>query len=144
MAHTLFENTRITPILAMAGTMINDTYNGTAQGTVRASDYEYHAFCYAGTIANTGTVFMYAVGASQTNSLLGSMIFGSSNGNLVWELKSDALLAAGTLYTHFGANVAVDASGTARGAAFWLSHKPRSAGTTPGANGWNNVGTNLT
>lgn len=143
MEHTLFENSRITPVLAASGTIINTTVDGTAQGTIAAADYEYHAFVYAGSVANTGTVFVYALGASQTNAVLGSMIVGSSNGNLVYEVKSDALLAAGTGYTHLGALVKVDASGTWRGAAFWLSHQPRSVGTTPGAMGWNNVGTAL-
>jgi hypothetical protein len=145
MGHTFFENTRVTPLINAAGTIINATADGTAQGTVSVFDYEYHAFVYAGSIANTGTVFLYAIGASQTNAVLGSFILGSINGNnFVWEVKADAFGAqAGTLFTHLGALVKVDSGGTWRGAAAWYSHQPRSAGTTPLALGWGSVGTSL-
>lgn len=144
MAHTFFENTRITPLINASGTIVNATANGTGQGTISVYDYEYHAFVYAGSIANTGTVFLYAIGASQTNSLLGSFIVGSMNSNFVWEVKADAFgAAAGTLYTHLGALVAVDTGGTWRGAAAWYSHMPRSVGSTSLAQGWGSVGTTL-
>ena len=143
MGHTLFENARITALPVAAGTIINATAQGTTIGTVSVADYEYHALVYAGTIANTGTVFIYAMGASQTSKVLGSVEVGSSNGNVIYEVKSDAIVGQGTLYTHLGANIVVDAGGTWRGGAFWLSHQPRSAGTTPSAAGWNTVGTSL-
>ncbi len=146
MAHTFFENHRVTAIISTAGTVINTTVDGTAAGTISIADYEYHALCYVGTIANTGTFFAYAVGASQTPFLLGSFIFGSINqAGFVWEFKSDAVgAAAGTLYTGLGATLKVDASGTVRGVAQWVSSWPRSAGTTPLALGWGSVGTTLT
>lgn len=150
MAHTFFENVRVTPLINAAGTIINGAAEGTAQGTITVNDYEYHAFTYVGTIANTGTVFLYALQTGQTNLLLGSFILGSINGNnFVWELKTDAINAAlaggtgGTAYTKLGAVITVDASGTWRGAAAWYSHQPRSAGTAPLALGWGSVGTTL-
>lgn len=150
MAHTFFENVRITPLVNAAGTIVNATANGTSIGTVSVNDYEYHALVYAGSIANTGTAFVYAIGAGQTNLLLGSFIVGSINSNsFVWEIKADAFNAAlaggtgGTAYTHLGALIAVDTGGTWRGAAAWYSHQPRSAGTTPLALGWGSVGTTL-
>jgi hypothetical protein len=145
MAHTFFENVRVTPIIAAAGTIVNTTVDGTAAGTVQVQDYDYHTFTYVGSLANTGTVFFYACATGQTNLLLGSFISGSISGNqLVYEWKNDAFgAAAGTLYTHLGATVKVDSGGTWRGAAAWYSHEPRSAGTAPLALGWGSVGTTL-
>lgn len=147
MSHTFFENVRVTPLVNTAGTIINTTVDGTAQGTISVADYEYHAFVYAGTIANTGTVFVY--GIDSTNRLLGSFIIGSMDSNFVWELKADAFNGAllggtgGTAITKLGATVKVDASGTWRGVAAWYSIMPRTAGTTPLALGWGSVGTTL-
>lgn len=147
MAHTFFENVRVTPILATAGTIINATADGTAQGTISVADYEYHTFTYTGTIANTGTVFLY--GIDSTNRVLGSFIIGSMDTNFVWEVKSDAFNGAllggtgGTAITKLGALVKVDSGGTWRGVAAWYSHQPRSAGTAPLALGWGSVGTTL-
>lgn len=147
---TFYENVRVTPLVNMAGTIVNTTANGTSLGTPSVYDYEYHALTYVGSIANTGTVFVYAIGASQTNLLLGSYILGSiSSNSFIWEIKADAYNAAlaggtgGTIYTHLGANIAVDAGGTWRGAAAWYSHQPRTAGTAPLALGWGSVGTTL-
>lgn len=150
MSHTLFENTKVTPIVAAAGTIIGATASGTAQGTVNVSEYEYNALCYVGTMANTGTFFVYGMGAGLTSILLGSAIVGSSNGNFVWEIKADAFNSAlaggtgGTAHNQLGVNVAVDSGGTWRGAAFWLQTWPRTAGTAPSALGWAAVGTTLT
>lgn len=151
MGHdTFFESVRVTPLINTAGTIINTTVDGTAQGTISIADYEYHTFTYVGTIANTGTVFIYALQTGQTNLVLGSYITGSVNAaNFTWELKTDAINAAlaggtgGTAYSNLGALVKVDASGTWRGVAAWYSHQPRSAGTTPLALGWGSVGTTL-
>ncbi|HEX6293354.1 MAG TPA: hypothetical protein VFZ66_29505 [Herpetosiphonaceae bacterium] len=140
--HTLFENSRLTTI--GGGSIVNTTLAGTAAGTVPATDYQYHAYTFAGTIGNTGTVFVYAVGAGLTNSLLGSLVFGSSTGQgIIYEVKSDVLSSAGTGYTHFGANLKVDSGGTLGGAFFCLSTTARTAGTTPAANGYAAVGTTL-
>lgn len=147
MAHTFFENVRVTPIVAAAGTIINTTVDGTAQGTISVGDYECHALVYAGTIANTGTVFLY--GIDSTNRVLGSFILGSMDTNFVWDVKSDAFNAAllggtgGTAITKLGALIKVDSGGTWRGGAAWYSYQPRSAGTAPLALGWGSVGTTL-
>lgn len=143
--HTFFENTRVTPIVSTAGTLVNTTADGTAAGTVSVADYEYHAFTYVGSIANTGTVFLYALGAGATNLNIGSFILGSISGNsFVWEVKADAFQSvAGTAYNTLGALVKVDTGGTWRGAAAWYSHQARSAGTAPLALGWGSVGTTL-
>lgn len=147
MAHTFFENVRVTPLVNTAGTLINTTANGTSVGTITVNDYEYHALVYAGTIANTGTVFVYGIGA--TNLLLGSFILGSMDSSFIWSIKTDAFNGAlsggtgGTAYAKLGANIAVDSGGTWRGGAAWYSHQPRSAGTTPLALGWGSVGTTL-
>lgn len=150
MGHTFYENHKVTPLINAAGTIVNTTVDGTAQGTISLGDYEYNAFVYAGSIANTGTVFIYALQSGQTNLLLGSFIAGSISGaNLVWELKDDAINGAlaggtgGTAYSNLGATVKVDTGGTWRGAAMWVQSWPRSAGTTPLAMGWGSVGTTL-
>ena len=85
--HTLFENSRLTTI--GGGSIVNTTLAGTAAGTVSATDYQYHAYTFAGTIGNTGTVFVYAVGAGLTNSLLGSLVFGSSTVEKNRSIRSD-------------------------------------------------------
>ena len=64
--HTLFENTAITALPNAAGTIVNTTVDGTTVGTVMANTYEYSALVYAGTIANTGTLFVYALGGGGT------------------------------------------------------------------------------
>lgn len=148
MGHdTFFENVRVTPLINTAGTIVNTTVDGTTQGTISVADYEYHAFTYVGTIANTGTVFIY--GVDSTNRLLGSFILGSLDTNFTWEIKGDSFNASllggtgGTAVTKLGATVKVDSGGTWRGVAAWYSHQPRSAGTTPLALGWGSVGTTL-
>ena len=147
MAHTFFENVRVTPLVNTAGTLVNTTVDGTAQGTINVGDYEYHAFVYAGTIANTGTVFLYGIAA--TNTLLGSFIVGSMDNSFVWEVKSDAFNSSllggtgGTAIAKLGATVKVDNGGTWRGGAAWYSREPRSRGTAPLALGWGSVGTTL-
>lgn len=141
--HTLFENSAITAIPNTLGTLINTTADGTTVGTVLATSYEYNACVYAGTLANTGTVFVYALGGGGT-TVLGSVISGSGGGNVIFEVKSDTLVTLGTKYNALGALVKVDSGGTWRGGAFWLQRWPRSAGTSdPSAAGWQAVGTSL-
>lgn len=150
MAQTFFENIRITPLLNTAGTLVNTTADGTAQGTISLGDYERHALVYTGTIANTGTVFVYAIASGQTNLLLGSFVTGSISGNtFIWDVKDDAINSAlaggtgGTVYNQLGALVKVDTGGTWRGGAAWFSYQPRTAGTAPLALGYGSVGTTL-
>lgn len=144
MAHTLFENSRITAQASM-GSAIATTKAGTLTPAY-AGDYEYHAVIFAGTIGNTGTLWAYA----HTNSggsnmtVIGSVIFGSTNAPaVIYEVKSDTLTNIGTAYTYVSGEIAVDAGGTIQGDLFILSTWPRSAGTTPAANGWSAVGTSL-
>lgn len=150
MANTFFENTRVQALLNTAGTIVNTTVDGTTQGTINAYDYEYHALTYVGSVANTGTFFIYGMAAGQTSALLGSFIVGSISGaNVIYEIKADALNGSllggtgGTLYNQLGATVKVDSGGTWRGVAAWYSKQPRTAGTTPAAIGWGSVGTTL-
>lgn len=141
--HTLFESSAITALPNAAGTIINTTVDGTTVGTVLANTYEYNALIYAGTLANTGTMFVYALGGGGT-TVMGSVIVGASGGgNAIYEVKSDALDSFGTQYNALGALIKVDSGGTWRGGAFWLQRWPRSAGTTPSAAGWQVVGTSL-
>lgn len=140
--HTLFEQSAITALPNAAGTLINTTADGTTVGTVLANTYEYNALIYAGTLANTGTVFVYALGGGGT-TVMGSIIAGSGGGNVIYEVKSDALGSFGTQYNALGGLIKVDSGGTWRGGAFWLQRWPRSAGTTPSAAGWQAVGTSL-
>ena len=149
MAHDFITNTRVTSLVNTAGTIVNTTADGTTQGTISVGDYEYHTFVYAGSIANTGTVFLYALQSGQTNLLLGSFIIGSMDNSFIWDVKTDAFNAAlaggtgGTAYSKLGALVKVDSGGTWRGGAAWYSRQPRTAGTTPLALGWGSVGTTL-
>jgi len=145
MPHTLFENSAITALPNTAGTIGNTTVDGTTVGTVLANVYEYNALIYAGTLANTGTAFVYALGGGGT-TVLGSVIATASNtGCLIYEVKSDTLVGLGTKYNALGALIKVDSGGTWRGGAFWLQRVARSAGTSdPSAAGWGVVGTSLT
>lgn len=143
MSHTLFENSRIKALAG--GSFVNATYGGTG-APVSAADYEYHAIIVSGTLGNTGTIFAYAHTASTGDgtTVIGSIAFGSSSaGQAVFEVKSDVLTAIGTAYTHISGQVRVDAGGTVGGALFVMSTQPRSAGTTPAANGYSAVGTAL-
>ena len=144
MPHTLFESSRIVPLPNAAGTLVNTTVNGTMVGTISIQDYEYHALVFAGSVANTGTMFVYALGGGGT-TVLGSLIVGSLANTQapIYEVKSDAVEALGTQYNALGALIAVDSGGTWRGGAFWLSRIARSAGTNPAAAGWGSVGTAL-
>jgi hypothetical protein len=144
MGHTLFENSRITAQAAL-GSAIATTKAGTLTPAY-AGDHEYHAVIFAGTMGNTGTLWAFA----HTNSggsnptAIGSVIFGSTNAPaVVYEVKSDTLTNIGTAYTYLSGQVSVDSGGTFTGNLFILSTWPRSAGTTPAANGWAAVGTSL-
>lgn len=143
MPHTLFENSRVA--FQAGGSFVNAVYAGT--GTpVSAADYEYHAVAVVGTIGNVGTLFAFAHKNSSGGGTtpIGSVIFGSSNSpGVVYEVKSDTLTALGTDYTHISGQLKVEAGGTVAGVLQILSTWPRSAGTTPAANGWGAVGTSL-
>jgi hypothetical protein len=144
MPHTLFENSRITR-MASLGSAINTFAAGTG-APVYAGDHEYHAIIFAGTVGNVGTLWAYAhtSSAGDGTTVIGSVPFGSTNSPaLVFEVKSDTLTAIGTDYTYLSGGVTVQSGGTLTGALFVLSTWPRSAGTTPAANGYAAVGTSL-
>jgi hypothetical protein len=126
-----------------SGTFINETVNGTAAAYF-AGDYEYHAAIFAGTLGNTGTLFVY--GAKDTSAtsplVLGSVVAtASANGEIVFEFKTDTLTNLGTDYTHWTSQFKVDAAGTWRGALVLLDHGARSKGTTAAAIGISYLGT---
>lgn len=146
MAHNLFENARITTLAG--GTFINGNFGGTGGGVVSAADYEYHSVVFAGTVANTGTVNVYACanGAGSSPRVISTLTVGSGDGNIAIDVKSDALgtyLLTGTNYAWLSAAGTVDSGGTWRGALSIISTWPRSAGTSTVATGLLAYGTLL-
>jgi hypothetical protein len=144
MPHTLFENSRIARMGALGSTI--NTFAGGTGAPVYAGDHEYHAIIFAGTIGNVGTLWAYGHtgAAGEGTTVLGSIAFGSTNSAaVVYEVKSDTLTGLGTNYTYLSGGVTVQSGGTLTGALFILSTWPRSAGTTPAANGYSAVGTSL-
>jgi hypothetical protein len=129
--------------VTQSGTFINQEVNGTAAAYF-AGDYEYHAALFAGTIAQTGTLFVFgAKDASATTPLaLGSVVASASaNGLIAFEFKTDTLTNLGTDYTYWTAQIKVDAAGTWRGALTLFDHGARSKGTTAAAIGISYLGT---
>ena len=142
--HTLFENSRT--VFQAGGSFVGATYSGTG-APAYAADYEYHAIKFEGSVGNTGTLFAYAHNASNGGgtTLIGSVIFGSSNNpGVIFEVKADTLSNYGTAYNYVSGQLKVDAGGTLAGVLSVLSTWPKTAGTTPAANGWGAVGTSLT
>lgn len=134
----LFENARITTIVAAAGTIINGAAGGTVNGA--PLNYgEYHSVIYAGTFANNGTLNVYAMtnSAGSNPAIIRSLAIGSNNNPAIAvDVKTSALgslsIALGTTYTHLGAYGTVESGGTWRGGLFIISTNLRSnpAGTT--------------
>jgi hypothetical protein len=135
--HTFGENTLVNTVAS--GTFINATSAGTLT-PVFTGNHQYHALVFAGTIANTGTLFAYAAtnAAGSNMYVLGSAVFGSSNfGAAIFEVKTDVIGGLGTVnngtsdngtyYTHFTGQVKVDSGGTATGALIVVSSQPRTA-----------------
>jgi hypothetical protein len=143
MPHTLFENSRT--VFQAGGSFVNATYSGTG-APAYAADYEYHAIKFEGTVGNTGTLWAYGHRTSTGGgtTVIGSVIFGSSNApGVIFEVKADTLTALGTDFVYLSGQMRVDSGGTLAGALTVLSTWPKSAGTTPAANGWGAVGTSL-
>lgn len=141
--HDFFKSGDFAVRSTASGTFINETFNGTA-AAYYAADFEYHAAMFAGTLGQTGTLFVFgAKDASATSPLaLGSVIAtASANGEIAFEFKTDTLTNLGTDYTHWTAQFKVDAGGTWRGALVLMDHGARSVGTTPGAIGISYLGT---
>ena len=140
--HDYFSSGAVNVRSTASGTFINTETNGTA-AAYPAFNHEYHAAVFVGTIANDGTILVFAADAATPvgTALIGTVNVGSSNGLGVYEFKSDVLTGIGTQYTHWTAQVKVNAGGTWRGGLLLIDHAPRSAGTTPAANGIASLGT---
>lgn len=137
--HNILESTRITTLAA--GTFIGANFGGTAGGVVSAADYEYHAVVFFGTLANNGTINVYACENSAGSSprVVATLNVGSANGQGAGiDVKSDYLGTfsnSGTNYAFLSAAGTVESGGTWRGALTILSQWPRTAGTTTTALG---------
>lgn len=140
--HDFFKSGDVQVRAPQSGTFINEQTNGTAAAYF-AGDYEYHAAVFAGTLANTGTIFVFgAKDASATSPrALGSVVAGSGNGLAVFEFKTDTLTNLGTDYTHWTAQLKVDSGGTWRGGLLLLDHGARTKGTSAAAVGISALGT---
>jgi len=141
-AHDLFSSGNVTVRAIASGTFLNTETNGTA-AAYPAFNHEYHAAVFVGSIGNDGTILVFAAdGATPVGTaLVGTVNVGSSNGLGVFEFKTDTLTNLGTQYTHWTAQIKVNAGGTWRGGLLLLDHAPRTAGTTPAANGIASLGT---
>ena len=141
-AHDLFSSGNVTVRSIASGTFLNTETNGTA-AAYPAFNHEYHAAVFVGSIGNDGTILVFAAdGATPVGTaLVGTVNVGSSNGLGVFEFKTDTLTNLGTQYTHWTAQIKVNAGGTWRGVLLLLDHAPRTAGTTPAANGIASLGT---
>lgn len=140
--HDFFSSGAVNVRAVASGTFINTETNGTA-AAYPAFNHEYHAAVFVGTIANDGTILVFGADAATPvgTALLGTVNVGSSNGLGVFEFKTDTLTNLGTQYTHWTAQIKVNAGGTWRGALLLQDHQPRNAGTTPAANGIASLGT---
>ena len=141
-AHDLFSSGNVNVRSIASGTFLNTETNGTA-AAYPAFNHEYHAAVFVGSIGNDGTILVFAAdGATPVGTaLVGTVNVGSSNGLGVFEFKTDTLTSLGTQYTHWTAQIKVNAGGTWRGGLLLLDHAPRTAGTTPAANGIASLGT---
>lgn len=133
-----------------AGTFINGATGGTVNGA-ELGKFEYHSVAFVGTMANNGTLNVYAcTSASGSNPfIISTLKLGSSDNTWACiDVKSSALgslnAGQGSTYTHLGAYGTVESGGTWRGALFILSTNPRQEipGTT--GLGTTNYGTYLT
>ena len=148
MPHNLLERSRVTSLAY--GTFVGASFGGTIGGVVSLADYEYHSILFLGTIANTGTINVYACANAGGSSprVIASLTVGSGNGGGAGiDLKSDVVSGtfgnSGTNYAYMSAAGTVDSGGTWRGALSIISTWARTAGTTPGATGLVAYGTAL-
>lgn len=130
--HNLGENAVFTTLAS--GTFIDgQNAGGTAAGVVSAGAYEYNLVAFLGTIANHGTINVYACTNSGGSSpaVLKTLNVGSGNGGgAAIDVRSNTLTSLGTQYTHIAAAGTVEAGGTWRGALTIISYWPHSAPTT--------------
>ena len=144
----LFEAAKIVSFPTAAGTIINGAAGGTTNGAT-LGEFEYHSVVFAGTMANNGTLNVYAMtSASGSNPfIIRSLPVGSNtSAAIAVDVKSSALgslnAGQGSTYTHLGAFATVEASGTWRGALFIISTNARVS--PPGTTGLAGYGTYLT
>ncbi len=144
----LFEAAKLTVFPTAAGTIINGAAGGTTHGAP-LGEFEYHSVVFAGTMANNGTLNVYACTSSSGSNpfIIRSLPVGSSNSaGIAVDVKSSAMgslnAGQGSVYTHLGAYATVESSGTWRGALFIVSTNARSA--VPGTTGLASYGTYLT
>lgn len=133
-----FEAGRLFNFGVAAGTLINGAAGGTTNG-IELGKAEYHVIGYVGTLANNGTINVYACtnAAGSSPRIVATRTVGSGDGaGAAIDIKSSAIgslnATTGTTYTHLGAYATVEAGGTWRGALFGLSYNLRVAppGTT--------------
>ena len=132
--HNLGENAVFTTLAS--GTFVGANFGGTLGGVLSAGLYEYTFFGFFGTIANTGTINVYACTNSGGSGpvVLKSLVVGSGDGGGAGiDVRSNtlgSLNATGTTYTHLSVAGTVDSGGTWRGALTAISYWPKTAPTT--------------
>lgn len=144
----LFEAAKLTTFVGAAGTIINGAAGGTTNGAP-LGEFEYHSVVFAGTMANNGTLNVYAMtSASGSNPFIIRSLPVGSNGSagIAVDVKSSAMgslnSGQGSVYTHLGAYGTVESGGTWRGALFIMSYNARVS--PPGTSGLAAYGTYLT
>jgi len=137
--HTLIENAQFTTLAA--GTFIGASFGGTAGGVVSAGLYEQHAVVFLGTLANNGTINVYACtnSAGSSPNVIATLNVGSANGAGAAVMLNSAVInsvqggTSGTAFTHIAAAGTVESGGTWRGALAIISTQPRGfAGSAAG------------
>ena len=134
--HNALENWEF--ITLASGTWAAGNLGGTATGVANAGAYEYHVLTFLGTLANHGTLNVYAVTNTGGSSprVLATLNVGSANGDgAAIEVKSSALgtfASTGTVYSYLAGCGTVESGGTWRGALAFISHQPRVAPTSNG------------
>jgi hypothetical protein len=130
--HNIGENALFTTLAS--GTFINTSaVGGTIAGVVPAGQHEQHLVAFFGTLANNGTINVYACSNSGGSSpaVVATLNVGSANGaGAAVMVKSDVIGGLGS--THLAACGTVESGGTWRGALVVISHQSRSAGSAQG------------
>ena len=135
--HNLGENAVFTTLASGTFTTAQNA-GGTAAGVVNAGLYEYHLVQFAGTLANNGTINVYACTNSGGSGpvVLKTLNVGSGDGaGAAIDVRSNtlgSLNATGTTFTHLAAAGTVESGGTWRGALQIISYWPKTAPTTNG------------
>lgn len=129
-----------------SGTFAPGAVGGTGN-PVFAGNHAYHAAVFIGTLSGAnacGSMILYGHTASTGDgtTAIGTLAMTAGTGAVVYDIKADQLLTAGTAYTHLSAQVIIPTGSVdCRGALFIMSYGPRTAGTTPSAAGIRTLGT---